>query len=266
MQSKKPSSHAPSFHGAALPQRSGLGMKLALASCLVLAGVLAGGSWRLHAMSLRLEESQTVNHRLFLQTEQDNTRLAALSEELTAAKKSLQDKATELQSLTDRTSNLEAQRAHLRAECERQSDRARAAESNLEALQSDLQAAQHEALLQSQLPDQLTGQLTAAQHRIEELEAFLDQRAEKEIEAPLLRTVLGSSSDGSVFALDGEGLDASRFPRDILLASGDSLVLSGRIHRMEGTAVIGQVVRWHRPASALVKGEKVFILDTSNHE
>lgn len=232
-----------------------------LAGCLIL--LLAGlgiSVWQWLTCTQELEASLLEHARLEENLKAEASRASSLQRELTIAREDLSLARTDLQSQTDRIANLEAQRGHLHAEAERQAERARTVEASLRTLGRELQDARHEALRLAQLPEALQAQLAAATARIEAMESIADQSESLTADLPQARSVLGSSSDGWVFAIDATGLDAASFPLDVLIAKGENFLLSGRLNRIEEGAAIGQVLQWHRSASALVKGEKVFIL------
>jgi len=172
----------------------------------------------------------------------------------------------EVESLRDRGTNLAAQRDHLRAESERQSTLAREKTEALEQAEQDLQATRHELLLQSAVPRSLEAKLALTNARIQELETDLDEQSSIRAMHPNLHTVEGISNDASVIALAGDLEVSADYPYPIRLCRRNELLLDGWINRNEEDILIGHVGSWQVPSSALVKGEKVFILRGRNHD
>ena len=166
----------------------------------------------------------------------------------------------------DRIANLEAQRDHLRAEVDRQAGRTREAEASLASLESDLESARQTLLELEGLPRQLQAELQSERSRITELEAQMDSQTGAQREYPPLLRLAGTSEDGKVFALEGNLPIDGPLPVPVYLCRQDTVLLEGWINRIEKDVIIGHVRRWRSPVSALVKGEKVFILPESSHE
>lgn len=198
------------------------------------------------------------------------SQLESVRESLLEAVAGLQAEQSELdlqlQSLRDRSSNLEAQRDHLRAENERQVNMRREMEVSLDTLHNELEAARSEALELSGRPAELETRLASSRERISVLEDQLDQQAIRLADSPTPYEVEGLSSDKKVFALSGGSIEENQLPRSIHLCGTEGLILSGWIHRNEEEFLIGHVRDWHLPSSALVKGEKVFIVPGKTHE
>ena len=83
---------------------------------------------------------------------------------------------------------------------------------------------------------------------------------------PVLYPLEGVSGDATVFALGGVDPQRSELPRAVYLCRKDGILLRGWLNHWAEGSVIGHVEEWHRPASTLVKGEKVFILPGERHE
>jgi hypothetical protein len=171
-----------------------------------------------------------------------------------------------LQTLVDRAGNLEAQREHLRAENNRLAEKARSAESALEHMQTELETARHELLVAQELPHMLRSELEAARARASGMEELLDARTAATSRLPDEWSLGGLSADLSVFSLAGDARLDREFPFQVHLCNRDGILLDGWIHRREGELLIGHVKQWRTPSSALVKGQKVFILPGTSHE
>jgi vacuolar-type H+-ATPase subunit I/STV1 len=210
----------------------------------------------------------------------DRQRLEDLSVELDSATTALDSEQAEVESLRaeleqqqlalndrrDRIANLEAQRDHLRAEVDQRADELRKAESAETALLAELEEARYRALQLEEQPRQLVGQLAQANARIGELEAMLDESMAMAPEAPVPYLVSGISTDQTVFLLRGSLNTETPLPHPVHVCDNRGILLDGWISRTDGDHLIGHVARWNRPASALVKGEKVFILPGKSHE
>lgn len=218
-----------------------------------------------------------LHHRVI----QGNTdEIAHLENSLTASKSNLADTSAQLQSLKselsemglenqshkDRISNLEAQRDHLRAENNKQVDRAKFLQSALQALENELADARHRALELELLPNTLSAELATARSHISELESELDDRTEILSKIPDQYEFSGVSSDSSVFAINGSEIQSDQLPFAMHLCNLDGIILTGWIHHNNDRQLIGHVLNWNQTASALVKGEKVFMLPTKSHE
>ncbi|HSH09651.1 MAG TPA: hypothetical protein VK995_04650 [Oceanipulchritudo sp.] len=204
------------------------------------------------ALQLRLEDQEAANREQSARADQ--------------AAASLAEASLSLQGMSDRVTNLEAQRDHLRAEVDRQVERTRQAEASAELLQASLESSR-EALLQAEaLPDSLSGELARERERIAYLESKLDHKAAGNAGIPPLLEVAGTSQDGTVFALSGPLPAQDSLPVKVYVCRSDRILLQGWINRIEDEAIIAHVLRWESPASALVKGEKVFILPGNSHE
>lgn len=187
-------------------------------------------------------------------------------EKASELEKGLADLGIEHQSLTDRVANLEAQRDHLRTEARRQASLRKEALAALGKRQEALQEARREILEANRLPRELRGRLEQARTRIRTLEAALDDHTSRGPRMPSLMEVEGLSTDGRVFALSGTWKPAREMPLPVLVCRRDRILLNGWLHRIEEGRLIGHVANWEEPSSALVKGEKVFILPQLRHE
>lgn len=228
--------------------------------CIALAG------WRegLHARARAAWEADAAAHahkRDVLEADLAETRAA-----LEATDDRLAAMEIERQSLRDRSTNLSAQRDHLRAEVDRRAAQARAAEQALEQAREALQVARQDLIDQAAVPRELEGKLAMANSRIGELEAALDERATDEARYPPLLEVAGLSEDRQVFALRGDLPRNATLPFPVYLCRQDRIVLEGWLHRVEDGTAIGHVKRWRNAASTLVNGQKVFILPAIAHE
>lgn len=172
----------------------------------------------------------------------------------------------EEQSLMDRNTNLEAQRDHLRTEAERQVGLRKAALARNGELQEALQGARREVLEANRLPRELRSHLEQARERIRSLETALDDQTAGLSGLPQLMQVEGLSTDRTVFALSGSWQPAKELPLPVLVCQRGRILLSGWLHRIDEGRLIGHVANWEEGSSALVKGEKVFILPQLRHE
>jgi len=179
---------------------------------------------------------------------------------------SIKEMEIELQSRADRCANLSAQRDHLRAESERQSTLAKERSEALAMMEKDLQATRHELLLKAAAPRTLEAEISRKDARIQELESLLDRQSAMQAVHPDMYAVEGISSDGSVLLLSGN-LDISlNFPTSIRLCRKNEVLLNGWINRIEDSRIIVHTGEWQVSPSALVKGEKVFILPGRYHD
>ena len=192
--------------------------------------------------------------------------LQALRERAAGRKERLAEMEIEHQSLNDRVANLEAQRDHLRTEAGRQGTLRKEALAAKEKMQETLQQAQLEVIGLNRLPRELRGQLEQARERVRSLETVLDEQSVGQAGLPSLMEVEGLSTDRNVFALSGSWKPAREMPLPVLLCRRDRIILEGWLHRIENGRIIGHVANWEDPSSALVKGEKVFILPKLRHE
>jgi hypothetical protein len=191
----------------------------------------------------------------------------SLAEETVAnLERSLEDHAVERQSLSDRIRNLEAQRDHLKAAAEQRAEATREAREAHRNTETELEAARRELLEQGRLPARLEAALGQSRERVRMLEKQLDSRRERQAQAPETLQLAGLSTDRTVFSLRGPPPESGTLPRAVYLCQGNRILLEGWLHRYEEDAYIGHVGRWREPASALVKGEKVFILPSSGYE
>lgn len=231
-------------------------MLLALAG-IGLAGLLGWREWahRRAGAEWAVEES-----RLRASLRETEADLADSGERIREAAERMSGAEIRIQSLVDRVGNLEAQRDHLRAENERQGERARKAEAAAAGMQSNLEEARHQLLEARERPAVLESQLEAAHARIDELEQRLDARSEENQSLPRPLELAGLSGDGTVFALAGDPGPIGELPLPVHLCRAGGIVLDGWMHREEEGRWIGHVDRWHTVASTLVKGEKVFIV------
>ena len=220
---------------------------------------------------------ELLHHRIL---EENSNERTSLEESLAANKSRLTDTAkqvefresqlTELglnnQSLEDRISNLEAQRDHLRAENDNQIERAQSLQSTLVSMENELTEARHKALQLESLPNTLAGELTSARSRVAELESELDDHAGVLSRIPDQYEFAGMSGDQSVFALNGSTIEQDQLPFAMHLCNLDGIILTGWIHQIDERQLMGHVLNWNQTASALVKGEKVFMLPKKSHE
>ena len=245
-------------------ERTGGWLLPVMVVALILGAGLAGWrEWRQRAANHEWQQQLAAAGATLAETE---TELERAHAGLQRRRELLTEAEERIQTLGDRVANLEAQREHLRAENDRQAERARTAEATAEEMRASLEGARHELLLARERPDLLASELTAAHGRISELEELLDRQAAATSSLPAELTVAGLSSDSTVFALEDGPPPQGELPCPIHLCSKDGILLDGWIHRLEGDRLIGHVKRWHSPSSALVKGEKVFILPGKSHE
>lgn len=182
------------------------------------------------------------------------------------AEGALAEASLSLQGMADRVANLEAQREHLRAEFDRQTEQTRQAKARVDTLEASLESSQEALLRAESLPDLLKAELAGERLRLAQLESMLDQQAAGSAGLPPLLEVAGTSQDGTVFALSGPLPFEGSLPAKVFVCRADRILLDGWISRIEEEALIGHVKSWQTPASALVKGEKVFILPGISHE
>lgn len=178
----------------------------------------------------------------------------------------LSESHIERESLIDRIANLEAQRDHLRLDNDNKLQRVKSLETMLESMELRLSDANHKVLELQTLPSKLTRELVSANNRLEELQSQMDEQAGLSAAIPESYAYEGTSSDGSVFALSGTPPQMDDLPQPVYLCNLNGIILEGWIHRASEEALFGHVGNWRQPASALVKGEKVFMLPKSNHE
>lgn len=237
----------------------------------VILAVLVGLSlalvvWREVAHAQSESRAHARESRLGVELSQLESVRESLLKEVTVLQADQSELNLQLVSLRDRTSNLEAQRDHLRADNERQVNMRREMEASLNELHNKLEDARADALDLSGRPAELETQLANSRERVRRLEEQLDQQAIHLANSPPTYQVEGLSSDNKVFALRGLPIEESRLPQSIHLCGTGGLILSGWIHRNEEEFLVGHVRDWHVPSSALVKGEKVFILPGKTHE
>ncbi|NDV63329.1 hypothetical protein G0Q06_12760 [Puniceicoccales bacterium CK1056] len=187
-------------------------------------------------------------------------------EALTTTRRTLEELQINHDSLRDRVTNLEAQRNHLRAETNRQSERARLADLAVKEIKTELESARQQILELTALPRELQAKLDQAEARLKEMESSLDRQAGLQSLYPASLDVEGVATDGSVFALTGPLPEANALPLPVYVCQRDSIRLEGWINRLENGVAIGHVEQWHSSASTLVKGEKVFILPRHRYE
>lgn len=222
-----------------------------------LAGILVWREWT-HAHGREIWQAREASLQ---QAAAKRQAAAAVSmANLAALKSTLEQRDITEQSLRDRIGNLEAQRDHLRTEVERQSERAREAESGIEAAQAEVETARQAMIEQASRPRELESQLEQARRRLAGMEAEMDESVARTANGPSVLTLEGLSKDQSVFALAGNLPSANDLPMPVYLCRNDTILLEGWIHRLEKDAAIGHVKHWREAASKLVKGEKVFIL------
>jgi hypothetical protein len=208
------------------------------------------------------EELEALSVQISLSREnQDHliSNVDALEQELESAKLSIQ-------SLRDRAGNLEAQRDHLRAQVDQRALKVRELEDASVILEADLSRTRLNLLETQQLPSVLQNRLDASLARVEELEQLLDAQSSDRAKLPGLLSWEGRSKDKSVFALSGELPDATGFPESVYICDANGLILEGWLARIKDDRLLGHVEHWRSPVSALVKGEKVFILPREGHE
>jgi predicted RNase H-like nuclease (RuvC/YqgF family) len=252
-------------------RRAGKNQTRKTSGTTVILAVLVGLSlvlvvWREAAHSRAESRAQGRESRLGVELSQLEAVRESLLKQVTNLEQAKSELGLQLQSLRDRTSNLEAQRDHLQAESERQINMRREMKLSMDTLHDDLEAARQEALELSTRPTELERQLAKSRARANQLEDQLDQQAIHLANSPTSYEVEGLSSDEKVFALRGEPIAAHQLPQSIHLCTTGGLVLSGWIHRNEEEFLIGHVHDWHLPSSALVKGGKVFIVPRKTHE
>lgn len=233
---------------------TGIGVLIGLLGWREAAHYREEGRWVEHTSLLQgdLKESQSLGDAALKRAERSETTLAGLE--------------IEHQTLRDRLTNLEAQRDHLRADNERQTDRVQEVERARDSIQEELQLARRERLEQSALPRELRSQLEQARVRIVGLEARLDEETLGRSTLPRVWTVEGQSGDGMVFALSGDLPDSGALPFPVYLCKRNTILMEGWVNRIDDGMVIGHVENWKDPVSNLVKGEKVFILPRTRHE
>ena len=242
--------------------------KVPLAVILAMAcgGALILCGWRELSLRGQVRTLQESLSRVLAAEEEAELALAAARKRSEDLDHALGVLKVEGQSLTDRVTNLEAQREHLRAEAARLEARALKAESGLASLQEGLEAARH-ALLEAQArPRNLEQRLEAVRARNLELEAQLDQISAIRTSLPSAFLWEGVSRDEAVFALSGAWESTVDLPAAVYLCQASGILLEGWLHRQAEEHLIGHVKRWRNPPSTLVKGEKVFILPRQGYE
>ncbi len=196
----------------------------------------------------------------------NQSRLAENAQQLESKESQLTELGLNNQSLEDRISNLEAQRDHLRAENDNQIERAQSLQSTLVSMENELTEARHKALQLESVPNTLAGELASARSRVAELESELDDRAGVFSRIPDQYEFAGISGDQSVFAINGSVIEQDQLPYAMHLCNLDGIILTGWIHQIDERQLMGHVMNWNQTASALVKGEKVFMLPKKSHE
>lgn len=229
-----------------------------LAACL--AGCLCLLAWResghRKARSAQLEQMLALQAELNASAEERTV----LQKRIKTAEAAFEEGDIARQGLSDRVTNLEAQRDHLRAEVDRQEARARKAEESIAAAHLEVEHARKQLLEQGELPRQLQSRLSQAEARVAELEDALDADTATAADFPEMQVVEGVATDGQVVAVTGELPEGAELPCAVYLCKRDRVVLEAWIARMEEGIAIAHVEKWRDPASKLVKGEKVFIL------
>ncbi|MEX0323718.1 MAG: hypothetical protein AB3N63_16265 [Puniceicoccaceae bacterium] len=240
------------------------GLTIVIGVLAVLSIALLG--WRELSHGSARQSLHVEMDELSVQLATTQSRKAVLTGDLTEANKAIEEAEISLQSMQDRAGNLEAQRDHLRAQVDQRSERIRELESNADAIQAELNRTRLSLLDAQQLPASLQSRLAASSERIEQLENQLDGYAAQRSEMPDLLSWEGSSSDEAVFAISGTLPDSYELPASVYLCDVNGLILDGWLARIEGNMLLGHVEHWRSPVSALVKGEKVFILPRKGHE
>lgn len=237
-----------------------------LVSGIVLLLCLAGWGGREWALSGALRAGEAALMEAQAAREQlarDHEALQKAEAECRAARVQLEG---ERQNLLDRCANLEAQRDHLQTHAEALETDLKAAREALRDQETEWEQAQLRAEELAERPRILEAELARREHQLAEFQALSDAFAEAQSRAPSTWMLSGLSKDHTVFALEGGIAGKRRFPEAVFLCRQEEILLSGWLHRQEGTRLIGHVTRWRQPPSTLVNGEKVFILRRGNDE
>lgn len=239
----------------------------AMAACL---GIMSVFSAYLLWRNAGLRESLAAQERIAitLQAELDQLKLEhdALQRQRDALSAETGHLRIELQSLEDRASNLAAQRDHLRSEMERRAAHALELEAKADSMERELAESRLKGLQLEQLPGELEAKLEMARKRIAVLEEQVDNHASELSDVPQSFVYSGTSSDESVFSIEGKLPDMAAVPQKIFLLDAGGLILEGWIHKAVEGHLVGHTAKWHQSASALVKGQKVFMLPSKSHE
>ena len=222
--------------------------------------------WREQLHGQRREEANLKESALHAELVDSRNRLEHAESEIASLGRAISERELDRLNQQDRITNLEAQRDHLRGETDRRGRQIQQVEETVSILQAELEQALQRALGLEAQPALLEGELRQARARIAEMNRQLDNQAAIMAEIPEAYQFSGTSSDGQVFALEGKPIDPGNLPYPVFLCDAGGPVLNGWISRMEDDFLIGHVRDWHRPASALVKGKKVFILPGTNNE
>jgi hypothetical protein len=223
-------------------------------------------AWRETVHRKALARQATVAEGLSGQLATARAALQSEGERSTDLTRTVEDQLVTIQSLQDRTGNLEAQRDHLRLETDRLASRIREAESLTGDLQVSLEGVRLDLLQAVERPRELEARLAATGARIEGLELRIDEQAAELSQFPPRLAFGGHSSDGSVFSLSGELGDESELPVPVYICGADGIYIEGWVHRREGQHYMGHTERWRVETSTLVKGQKVFILPRHIYE
>lgn len=223
----------------------------------ILAGVVCFQQFRLHQLGTGWERREAA---LLSSAEQLRREVAALKADLEAAGENIARMRAAKQNRLDRIENLETQRDHLdrslqeatRSLAEARKEREKALAEREEALHAKLQA--------RALPDKLREDLRLGRARIAELEKQLDRLHAARADFPPLLTIADTSADGTVFLLAGDNLPTPERPLPVLLCRDGEVLLEGWLNRREGAFLVGHSGPDALSASALVKGEKVFMV------
>lgn len=200
------------------------------------------------------EEELAVNSRAFDEAGEASKALTAQLDQL----------SIERQDALDRIGNLEVQRDNLRADIQRRQDERDSLVSARRDAEGALESIRIENLQLQDLPRQLESELlTCRENFASTEEALLELQANAALTPPLL-TLAGISADRRVFAIQGSL--AANLPAEFHVAQANGYLVQGRLLRREDELVLAAAERWHIDPSALVNGQKVFILPTFDHE
>jgi archaellum component FlaC len=227
---------------------------------LALLAAIAAGSWRelsnRQALAGALERESALQDSI----QEMSSRLEQSLAGLASANETSNAQKIEIRDLTDRIANLSAQRDHLRSDNEQKVRQMQSLESQVKSIRDELAESKLSILELESLPRRLAADLDMAKERIAQLESALDHQAAAAMDLPETYVLEGVSSDNRVFSLAGGLADNASLPRTIYLCGPEGIILEGWIYKSTGERILGHVRNWHQAASALVKGEKVFIL------
>jgi septal ring factor EnvC (AmiA/AmiB activator) len=188
-------------------------------------------------------------------------------EALAQLRQTIETKEHALQEAVDHAANVALQRDHLQIELSAMSRRietAGQAQADAEAIAAQ---ARLDLLEANAAPARLTTEIERLTRNVTSLQEQLADAKGRLAQGPGAAFYAGRSIDTKVVALQLDGSAASITEATRLYAaSGERLAFAGRPLRMESDVLLVEVMSWHIQASALVNGQKLFILRAIDHE